>query len=85
MNKSIHTAHQHRLQELLRQVRIDAGLTQVDLAKKLATSHSRISDYERGERRLDMIQMRQYCEAVGITLRDFVDRFEEALTKAMPK
>ena len=32
-----------------------------------------------------MIQMRQYCEAVGITLRDFVDRFEEALTKAMPK
>jgi transcriptional regulator with XRE-family HTH domain len=79
MQKSIHTVQQHRFLELLKQVRLEAGFTQVELAKKLDTPHSRISNYERGERRLDMIQMRQYCEAVGITLRDFVDRFEEML------
>lgn len=77
MQKSIHTDQQHRFLKLLKQVRLEAGLTQVELAKKLETAHSRISDYERGERRLDLIQMRQYCEAIGLTLREFVDRFEE--------
>ena len=79
MQKSIHTVQQHRFLKLLKQVRLEAGLTQVELAKKLDTPHSRISDYERGERRLDMIQLRQYCEAVKITLREFVDRFEEMI------
>ena len=79
MQKSIHTAEQRRLLELLKRVRLEARLTQVELAKKLDTPHSRISDYERGERRLDLIQMRRYCEAVGITLREFVDRFEGAV------
>ena len=79
MQKSIHTDQQHRFLKLLKQVRLEAGLTQVELAKKLETPHSRISDYERGERRLDLIQMRQYCEAIGLTLREFVDRFEEML------
>lgn len=79
MQKSIHTVQQHRFLELLKQVRLEAGLTQVELSKKLETSHSRISDYERGERRLDIIQMRQYCEAVGITLQEFVERFEAML------
>lgn len=79
MQKSIHTRQQHCFLDLLKQIRLEAGLTQVELAKKLETAHSRISDYERGERRLDMIQMRQYCEAVGITLREFVDRFEKLL------
>jgi len=79
MQKSIHTVQQYRFLELLKQVRLEAGLTQVELSKKLDTPHSRISDYERGERRLDMIQMRQYCEAVGITLREFVERFEAML------
>jgi transcriptional regulator with XRE-family HTH domain len=77
VHKSIHTDQQQLFQELLKQVRLEAGLTQVELAKKLNTSHSRISDYERGGRRLDMVQMKKYCEALGITLREFVDRFEE--------
>ena len=67
MNKSIHTAPQKRLEVLLRQVRLEAGLTQVELAQRLDTSHSRISDYERGERRLDLVQLRDYCAVLGLT------------------
>lgn len=58
---------------------MEAGLTQKQLAERLDSPHSRISDYERGIRRIDLIQLRQYCEAVGLTLRDFVDRFEASL------
>ena len=79
VRKSIHTAQQHHLQELLRQVRQDAGLSQTALSDRLETPHSRISDYERGERRLDLIQLREYCQALGIPLQEFVKRFEEAL------
>ena len=79
MRKSIYTAQQRHFQNLLKQVRQDAGLTQTSLAERLETAHSRISDYERGERRLDLIQLRDYCHAMGVPLQEFVRRFEEAL------
>jgi len=61
---------------LLRQVRTEAGLRQVDLAKKLRQPQSFVSKYESGERRLDLLELRQVCEALGISLSDFVRRFE---------
>jgi predicted transcriptional regulator len=54
MAKSIYTAGQERLQELLRQVRVEARLTQTDLASKLRKPQSFVSKYEAGERRLDL-------------------------------
>ena len=79
MKKSIHGPHQQCFQVLLRQVRKEAKLTQPQLADRLATVTSRISDYERGERRMDLVQLRQYCLAMDTTLREFVDRFEDML------
>ena len=65
-----------QLLELLRRLRVDAGLSQVNLAKKLRQPQSFVSKYETGERRLDLLEIRQVCRAVGTSLRDFVDRFE---------
>jgi transcriptional regulator with XRE-family HTH domain len=65
-----------QLLELLRQVRIEAGLRQVDLAKKLRQPQSFVSKYESGERRLDLLELRQVCSAAGTTLQAFVRRFE---------
>jgi transcriptional regulator with XRE-family HTH domain len=79
MEKSIFTAEQRKLQELLRQVRLGAGLRQNDLAKKLAQPQSFVSKYESGERRLDLLEVRQICEALGISLQDFVVRLEKSL------
>ena len=79
MSKHIYTLEQERLQALLRQIRQEAGLRQVDLAQRLGQSQSFVSKYESGERRLDLIELRQICSAVGITLEDFVRRFEETL------
>ena len=75
MRKSIHSDPQRVLQNLLRQVRKEAGLTQKQLAARLSTPHSRISDYERGGRRMDLVQFMVYCQALGIELGEFVDRF----------
>lgn len=75
--KSRFTPPYTRLLALLRQVRRDAGLRQVDLAQLLGQPQSFVSKYESGERRLDLVQLEQICKAVGISLEEFVRRFQE--------
>jgi ribosome-binding protein aMBF1 (putative translation factor) len=79
MPKSIYSAGQEKLQELLRQIRQDAGLTQAGLATKLGRPQSFVSKYESGERRLDMLELRVVCNALKITLPNFVQKLEAAL------
>jgi transcriptional regulator with XRE-family HTH domain len=76
MRRSIGTAEHKRLLALLRQIRLDAGLRQVDVAKRLKQPQAYVSRYETGERRLDLLELRAVCAAVGIKLKDFVKEFE---------
>jgi len=73
------TAEHEILQEMLRRVRLDAGLTQVELAQRLGRPQSFVSKYESGDRCLDLVEIRRICSAVGTSLEQFVRRFEEAL------
>ncbi len=72
----------------MKQVRQNAGLSQLELSQRLEAPQSRISDYERGQRQMDLMELRQYCQAVGITVVEFVTRFdrllEEGDTHALP-
>jgi transcriptional regulator with XRE-family HTH domain len=79
MEKSLFTPAHEKLQALLKQIRLGAGLRQSDLAAKLGQPQSFVSKYESGERRLDLLELRQICQAVGIPLTEFVERFEKAL------
>ena len=76
MRKVIHSQRQALLCELLRAVRTEAGLRQVDLAEKLGQPQSFVSKYEVGERRLDIVELEQVCAACDISLIDFVSRFD---------
>ncbi len=82
MERSIFTSRSETLQSLLRQLRIDAGLRQVDLALLLEQPQSFVSKYECGERRLDLPELQQICEACGITLGEFVQQYEDATRDA---
>lgn len=77
MQKSIFTARQQRLQQLLRQKRLAAGLRQSDLAERLGQPQSFVSKFESGERRLDLIELEQICNAIGLPLVTLVREFEE--------
>ena len=63
---------------LLRRVRVEAKLTQAQLAKALGVTQARISKYEQGERRIDMLELKSICDAIKLPLTDFAQRFEEA-------
>ena len=81
MEKSI-SSHQYEvfLTEL-RAVRREMGLTQVDLATRLGETQSFVSKFERGERRIDVAELKIICRAIGIELGPFIRRFERALEK----
>jgi len=64
---------------LLRQLRRDAGLRQVDMAQKLGKPQAFVSYYESGARRLDLLELRLVCKVLGVRLVDFVRRFERML------
>lgn len=81
MEKSIYTAQQKKLQDVLRQIRRDADLRQVELAERLGEPQSFVSKYENGERRLDILEVRVICQAVGITLDDFARKLEQSLNE----
>jgi transcriptional regulator with XRE-family HTH domain len=70
---------QKTLQSLLRQLRMDAGLKQKDVAKALGKPQAFVSYYETGARRLDLLELRQVCEVLGISLGGFVRKFEKRL------
>lgn len=79
MAKSIYSREQEVLQALLRQVRLDANLRQEQLAAKLKRPQSFVSKYESGERRLDLVEIREICKALGVPLSKFVVKFEDSL------
>jgi len=70
---------QKALLSLLRSLRVDAGLRQVDLARALRKPQAFVSYYESGARRLDLLELRQICGVLGISLLDFIRQFEKLL------
>jgi transcriptional regulator with XRE-family HTH domain len=76
VGQSIYSRDHRRLVALLRGIREDAGLSQVELARRLRRSQSFVSKYESGQRRLDLIELRSICHALGVDLVDLVTRFE---------
>lgn len=67
------------LAALLREVRQEAGLRQNDLAERLDQPQSFVSKYESGERRVDLIELREICSAIGISLEALIQRFEKLI------
>ena len=82
MDKSIHSAQYKVFLKVLREARQRAGLTQLSLAKHIGETQSFVSKCERGERRIDAIELRVFCTAFGISLKQFVERLEPRLPKA---
>jgi transcriptional regulator with XRE-family HTH domain len=60
---------------------MEAGLRQGDLADRLKQTQSFVSKYESGERRLDLLELQQICRAVGLSLAQFVRRFEGSVNE----
>jgi transcriptional regulator with XRE-family HTH domain len=66
MPKSAFTRRHQRFRAMLTAARQRAGLTQAALATRLRRPQSFVSKFERGERRLDVVEFLDVAEALGI-------------------
>ena len=65
MPTSIYSKNQEKLCAMLRLERKKAVLTQAQLARKLGKPQSYVSNYETGERRLDVVEFMDVAKAIG--------------------
>ena len=79
MDKKIYTAQQQVLLGLLRELRQEAELRQQDVADQIEEPQSFVSKYEQGERRLDILELREICQVLGVSLADFAVLLDERL------
>jgi transcriptional regulator with XRE-family HTH domain len=77
MEKSIYSREYAVMLRLLKEAREKAGITQVDLARRLKQTQSFVSKIERGDRRIDIVQLRTVCMICGLSLPEFVKRLEK--------
>ncbi len=79
MQKSISSRHYTQFLKTLRAAREKGGISQEELAARLGETQSFVSKCERGERRMDIVELREFCKAIGMTLETFVKQFERGL------
>jgi transcriptional regulator with XRE-family HTH domain len=80
MHKSLFSKEYRIFLGHLRKARAEAGLTQAGLAKRLGETQSFISKVERGERRLDVVELRAFCRALKMAFPTFINRLHLAIT-----
>lgn len=56
----------------LREARLEAGLRQIDVAKKLRRTQSYVSRVEVGEQRLDILELKKFAELYKKDLHYFI-------------
>lgn len=66
MPGSLGTPRYEELINRLIDARNSAGLAQAQVAKKLSKPQSFVAKYERGERRLDVIEFLDICRALSV-------------------
>lgn len=79
MEKTIYSEGYQRLLKQLRTARERLNLSQTDLAERMSQSQSFVSKSERGERRIDVVELHSFCLALEIPFVPFVEEFEKSL------
>lgn len=73
--RTIHSRDYELLLKMLREAR-KPHVTQAIVAKRLGMTQSAVSKCELGERRLDVVQLRDWCKAIEVPFIEFMTQFD---------
>jgi transcriptional regulator with XRE-family HTH domain len=79
MPKPIHRPDYEVVRSLLRELRLAVGMKQSELSAALGQPQPYISAIETGHRRVDLVEIRDICAVLGVSLSTFVGRLERRL------
>ena len=72
MPSSIYHEDHRNIVERLKQARLNAGLSQVDVAKKIGRTQSYVSKIESGQRRFDVLQLKDFAKLYNKSVSYFI-------------
>ena len=72
MPRAIYTKDHNEIVERLKTARIEAGLSQAEIAKSLGKTQSYLSKIESGQRRFDVLQLKEFAKLYKKPLDYFV-------------
>lgn len=72
MQKSLYTREYQQMLKLLRAKRVEAQVSQAELADRLDWSQAEVSKCETGVRRVDIIELKVWLDALDNNLAEFV-------------
>jgi transcriptional regulator with XRE-family HTH domain len=70
--RAVSSVRYRKFRARLKAARLHAGLGQVALARQLAMPQSFVSNYERGERRLDVIELLEILRVLHVSPARFI-------------
>ena len=70
--RAIYTKDHNAIVERLKTARLEAGLGQVEASKKLGKTQSYLSKIESGQRRFDVLQLKEFTKLYKKSLDFFV-------------
>ena len=70
-----HTARYRQFRAFLRVLREEAGISQRELGRRLGRVHTWVSKSEAGDRRVDLLEFEEWCEALGLNPVSELRRF----------
>jgi len=80
MAKSLYRTENLELSALLRRLREEAGMVQATLGERLGRNQTYISNVELAIRRLDLVELRDYCVGLDIKLADLISQWEARIS-----
>ncbi|ABL71903.1 helix-turn-helix domain-containing protein [Paracoccus denitrificans] len=78
MGRTLRSPGHLALMAALKQARLDAGLTQTELAERLKRPQSFVAKYENGERRIEVVELIEIADAIGADPHDIIQIVRDA-------
>jgi transcriptional regulator with XRE-family HTH domain len=72
MPRAIYTKDHNAIIERLKKARFESGLSQIEVAEKLGRTQSYVSKIESGQRRFDVLQLKEFAKLYKKSLDFFV-------------
>jgi len=76
-----HNPDHKKLVSLLRELRLEKGMIQSEVAERLGRPQSFVAKYENSERRLDFVDVYYIAKALGVSFEDLCNSFEKTIKR----